>query len=205
MGDQQVWDQTLDEACTITTEDGDVQDKAKFLSELRPLPQGFIGRGTIRGLTVRDLGASAVVHYWIDESETIFDQELKTSYVETDTYHRNAGAWKIVAMQVTVVPRDLEPIATESTEWSALVGEYRFPGDEQIRYRVFIRNGVLLGGRDEKAATMLIPLSPLVFFQKGSIHLMIFVKGPGGVVAEVREIHKYNEVRMQRVPASPST
>jgi hypothetical protein len=205
VGDRQVWEQTLDETCTITTEDGEVQNKAQFLAELRPLPKGFTGRGTIRGLTVQDLGASAVVHYWIDESENIFGQELKTSYVETDTYHRNAGVWKIVAMQTTVVPRDLEPLSTESAAWPTLVGEYRFPGDAQIRYRVFVRDGVLLGGRDEKSATVLIPLSPLVFFQKGSIHLMIFVRDSAGAVAEVREIHKYNEVRMQRVPAAPPT
>jgi hypothetical protein len=204
VGDRQIWDQTLDETCVITTEDGEVQDKHKFLTDLRPLPKGFIGSGTIRGLTVQDLGAVAVVHYWIDESENIFGQELRTSYIETDTYHRQAGTWKIVAMQITVVPRDLEPITTEAAGSPALVGDYRFPGDEQIRYRVFIRNGVLFGGRDEKSATMLIPLAPLVFFQQGSIHLIIFVRDHAGFVAEVREIHKYNEVRMERVSAAPS-
>lgn len=205
IGDRKIWDQTLDETCVITTEDGEVQNKEKFLAELRPLPKGFVGRGTIRGLTVQDLGAVAVVHYWIDESENIFGQELRTTYVETDTYQRRAPAWKIVAMQITIVPRDLAPIATESSGWPALVGHYRFPGDENIRYRVFIRNGVLFGGRDEKSATTLIPLSQFVFFQEGSIHLMIFVRDRAGIVTEVREIHKYNEIRMERVSASPST
>ena len=203
IGDKAVWDQTMDTGCIITTEDGDVMDKAKFLSDLRPLPRGFSGRGKIRDLTIRDLGEVAVVHYWIDEWEIIFAQELKTTYVETDTYHRSAGEWKMVAMQLTVVPRDLEPIVSDPSGWPALEGEYRFPGDDQIRYRVFARNGVLFGGRDDKSATALIPLAPLVFFQGGSIHMMVFVKDKSGAVTEVREIHKYNEVRMQRASHNP--
>jgi hypothetical protein len=200
IGDKGIWDRTMDTDCVITTEDGEVMGKAKFLSDLRPLPRGFSGHGKIRDLTVRDLGEVALVHYRIDEWESIFAQELKTTYVETDTYRRSAGNWKMVAMQLTVVPQDLEPIVADPSVWPALEGEYGFPGDDQmqVRYRVFARNGALFGGRDEKSATALIPLAPLVFFQAGSIHLMIFVKNEAGAVTEVREIHKYNEVRMQR-------
>jgi hypothetical protein len=199
-GDRAIWDRTLDGTCILTSEDGEVMDKAKFLAELRPLPPGFRGQIVIRDLTVRDLGDTAVVHYWMDESETIFAQELKTLYVATDTYHRTGGAWRAVAMQVTVVPRDLEPIATDTSAWPAMVGSYRYPGDTQPRYRVFLRDGKLFGGRDEKTATALIPLAPLVFHQQGSIHLMVFVRDAAGGMAEVRELHKYNEVRMQRAP-----
>jgi Domain of unknown function (DUF4440) len=198
-GDKGIWDRTLDAGCIITTEDGEVEDKSKFLAQLNPLPKGFTGYGKVRGLSVRDLGSAALVHYFIDEHENIFGQQLFTTYVETDTYRRGSGTWKIAAMQVTVVPRDLEPITKDATDWSALTGNYRFPGDERVRYRVFRRDGSLFGGRDERSATLLIPLAPLVFFQKGSIHFMIFVKDSAGGVTEVREIHKYNEVRMERV------
>lgn len=50
------------------------------------------------------------------------------------------------------------------------------------------------------SATELIALSPLVFFQKGSIHTMIFVPNADGGIREVLEEHKFNEVAMQRVP-----
>jgi hypothetical protein len=202
-GDRGIWDRTLDPGCIITTEDGEVEDKAKFLSEVAPLPKGFSGYGKVRDLTVRNLGSAAVVHYWIDEHENVFGQELFTTYVETDTYGLRSGSWKIVAMQVTVVPRDLQPIVTDAADYPALSGEYRFPGDERVRYRVFVRNGSLFGGQDEQSATLLIPLAPRVFFQKGSIHFMFFVKNTAGTVTEVREIHKYNEVRMLRVNGLP--
>jgi len=203
-GDRAIWDQTLDAGCMLTSEDGEVTDKAKFLAQLRPLPPGFRGKIVIRDLTVRDLGATAVVHYWMDESETIFAQELKTRYVATDTWRRSGATWRAVAMQVTVVPRDLEPIATDTSAWPAMVGSYRYPGDTQPRYRVFLRDGKLFGGRDEKTASALIPLAPLVFHQQGSIHLMVFVKDAAGEIGEVRELHKYNEVRLVRVPPRPA-
>lgn len=203
IGDRAIWDRTLDGGCILTSEDGEVTDKAKFLAELHPLPPGFRGKIVIRDLTVRDLGATAVVHYWMDESEEIFAQQLKTLYVATDTYRRTGDTWKAVAMQVTVVPRDLEPIVADSSAWPAMVGTYRYPGDTQPRYRVFLREGKLFGGRDEKSATALIPLAPLVFHQQGSIHLMVFVRDAAGEIGEVRELHKYNEVRMQRVPSRP--
>jgi hypothetical protein len=200
-GEQAIWDRTMDAGCVITTEDGEVEDKAKFLDDLRPLPKGFVGRGTIRQLTVRDLGGAAVVHYFIDETEDIFEQHLKTAYVETDIYQQHAGSWKMVAMQVTVVPRSMEPIAVDHGGWRRLTGEYHFPGDDKIRYRVFVRGERLMGGRDEKSAKELIPLSPLVFHQEGSIHLYVFVE-TAGAVNEVRELHKYNEVRMVRAAAA---
>lgn len=201
-GDKEVWNRALDSDCAITTEDGDFLDKAKMLADIQPLPAGFSGKIKVRGLTVREIGAAAVVHYWLDETEDIFDQRLHTTYVETDIYRRAGSAWKMVAMQVTVVPRDMEAVPVDSSGFSRLVGEYAYTERAASRYRVFLRDGLLYGGKDAKSATQLIPLSPLVFHQKGSIHLMVFVREASGAVNEVRELHKYNEVRMRRLAAN---
>ncbi|MGH8132738.1 MAG: nuclear transport factor 2 family protein, partial [Steroidobacteraceae bacterium] len=201
-GNKAVWDRVLDADCMITTEDGEVVGKARFLKELEPLPAGFSGRIKVRGLTVRLVAGAAVVHYWLDEVEEVFGQTLRTTYVETDTYQRVRDSWKMIAMQVTVVPRDLEPITVSSAGWPALVGDYRYSDKAISRYQVFLRDGTLYGGRDAQSATRLIPLAPLVFFQQGSIHIMVFVQDRSGAVTEVRELHKYNEVRMKRIAGS---
>jgi uncharacterized protein DUF4440 len=202
-GDRSVWDRALDADCIITTEDGELLRKARFLQQLKPLPAGFSGKITVRDLTVRTLGSTAVVHYWLDEQEQIFDQQLKTTYVETDVYRRSGASWQVVAMQVTVVPRDLEPIPQRAADWQQLVGDYQYSSAAASRYRVSLRDGALFAGRDDKTATRLIPLAPLVFFQQGSIHIMIFVRDETGAISEVRELHKYNEVRMKRVIVPP--
>ena len=203
-GDKAVWERVLDADCIITTEDGEFLRKARFLEELKPLPRGFSGKIAVRDLTVRQLGGAAVVHYWLDELEQIFDQRLKTVYAETDVYRRDGTSWRMVAMQVTVVPRDLAPIPQRSADWQELLGDYQYSPAATSRYRVFRRDGALYGGRDTKSATRLIPLAPLVFFQQGSVHIMIFVRNDAGAISEVRELHKYNEVRMQRA-AIPSS
>jgi ketosteroid isomerase-like protein len=199
-GDRRVWDEVLDQDCTITTEDGEVFERGKFLDELKPLPKGFSGLIKVRGLTVRALGETAVVHYWLDEVEMIFEQRLQTTYVETDTYRRAGTQWKAVAMQVTVVPRDLEPIAIDRSGWPALLGEYAYSEQASSRYRVFMRDEQLYGGRDAQHATRLIQLAPLTFYQQGSIHILVFVRGAAGTITEARELHKYNEVRLKRMP-----
>ena len=203
-GDKAAWDAALADDWMVTTEDGEVQGKAKFLAELRPLPAGFSGVIKVQDLTVKDLGGAAVVHYWLDETEHVFDQVLHTRYVVTDTYRRDGKAWKAVAEQVTVVPRDLEPIQVDTRIWPQLAGEYAMSERTPRRYRVFLREGSLYGGADEKSAALLIPLSPLVFHQKGTIHLMVFVQDAKGEIVEVRELHKYNEVAMHRVRGAPA-
>lgn len=201
-GDKGVWDRALAADCMVTNEDGDVFDKARMLKDLTPLPAGFTGEIKVRDLTVRQAGSAAVVHYWLDEWEKIFGQTLRTTYVETDAWERAGASWKVIAMHTTVVPRDLEPLQADPAAWPPLLGEYAYSAEAKSRYRVFMHDGVLYGGSSDKTATRLIPLAPLVYYQQGSIHLMIFVRDKAGAIAEVRELHKYNEVRMQRIAAA---
>lgn len=199
-GNPAVWRQTLSDDCIITDEDGRVYDKTAFLATVRPLPKGSSGDIRIRHLTVRMLGTAASVHYWMDEHEDAFGDKLHTIYVETDTYRRESGTWKMIAAQVTVVPADLKPVRVDERGWPEVAGGYRL-GKEASGpvYHAYLRNGSLYWGADQKSAKLLIPLSPLVFFVQGSIHAMVFVADGKGHIAGAIELHKYNEVAMQRV------
>ena len=198
-GDRSLWNQILAPDFVMTTEDGEVLDKQQLLADLTPLPSGFSGVEKVRGLSVRQWGDAAVVHFWLHEQENAYGQRLKTTYVETDTFQRLAGSWKMVAAQVTVVPRNLKPVRVDTRDWPALEGKYGLSGRASWPYFVFSRNAALYGGRDRKSATELIPLSPLVYYQKGSIHIMVFVRDAHGAVNEVLELHKYNEVVLDRI------
>jgi len=198
-GNPTIWRRTLSDDCIITDEDGRVFDKAAFLRTVRPLPKGFSGDIRIKHLTVRTFGEAASVHYWMDEHEDALGDKLHTVYVETDTYRRESGTWKMIAAQVTVVPADLEPVAVDKRGWPALAGSYRLgPAPGQVSH-AYLRDGSLYWGSDAKSAKLLIPLSPLVFFVQGSIHTMVFVPDGTGHIAEALELHKYNEVAMQRI------
>jgi hypothetical protein len=198
-GDKTIWRRTLSDDCVITDEDGKVYDKAAFLGTLGALPKGFSGAIKIRHLTALTFGGGASVHYWIDEHENVLGEKLHTVYVETDTYRREAGTWKMIAAQVTVVPADLKPIAVDQRGWPELVGSYRLGAAPGLLYHAYLRKGSLYWGMDEKSAKRLIPLSPLVFFVQGSIHTMVFVRDGRGLVRAAIELHKYNEIAMERV------
>jgi hypothetical protein len=194
-----VWDQALADGFVVSDEDGNLVGRAELIKSIRPLPSGSVGHIDIVDLVVRGLGSAAVVHYLIDETEDVQGQHLHTKYRETDTYAPEGSTWKIVASHVTVVPRDMDPVPVDPSGFARLVGDYRISPADTHGYHVYLRDGPLFGGRDEKSATRLIPLSPLVFFQSGSIHTMIFVADAKGAITAVREVHKYNELSMQRI------
>jgi hypothetical protein len=198
-GDRAIWRRTLARDCIVTDEDGHVYDRTAFLRTLNPLPKGFSGSIRIRHLTALTFGPAASVHYWIDERETIFGQELHTTYVETDTYRREGGVWKMEAAQVTVVPANPRAVAVDESAWPELIGVYELGRSPKWIYHVFLRHGSLYWGRDEKSARLLIPLSPLVFVLRNSIHTIVFVPDHTGRVEEAIELHKYNEIVMSRI------
>lgn len=198
-GDTSVWSHVLAPDCVVTDEDGGVSTKAQFLAELHPLPPGFSGSIVVQNLAVREFGGAAVAHYLLDEHENVFGQHLHTRYVSTATYRRAGGSWQMVAMQSTVVARDMAPLATSTALWHRFVGTYAYSPAARTRYLVFERNGRLYGGSNRTSATQLIPLTQHVFFQAGSIHTMIFIPNASGSVNEVVMAHKYNEVVMRRI------
>lgn len=199
VGDPRPWDEALAADCIYTSEDGLVQDKAGLVKSIQPLPKGFSGGITLRDFQVRQAADAVVTHYFADEHEEVYGQHLKTVYVSTDTWARRGGRWQMIATQTTVVPRDEDAVPVAEKAFAPLLGTYKVSPDAPTNYVVFTRGGDLYGGRDENTATRLIPLSPLVYFQAGSIHTMIFVMGQDGKVDEVREIHKYNELAYKRV------
>ncbi|HEY3859234.1 MAG TPA: nuclear transport factor 2 family protein [Gammaproteobacteria bacterium] len=202
-GDPKPWDQDLASDCIYTSEDGLVQDKTELLKTITPLPKGFSGGIKVEEFQLRQAAGAVVTHYISDEWEEVFGQHLHTKYVSTDTWAERDGKWQIVATHTTVVPRDEDAVPVDPKAFAAVLGTYSFDPPGQRVYKVFLKGGKLFGGKDEQSATELIPLSPLVYFQAGSIHTMIFVADAKGAVGEVREIHKYNELAYKRIAAAP--
>ncbi|MGH8290431.1 MAG: nuclear transport factor 2 family protein [Steroidobacteraceae bacterium] len=201
-GDTAVWNRYLTQDFIMTTEDGEVVDKQQLLADIKPLQPGFSGVEKIRDLTVHRWENTAVVHFWMDEREDAYGQILYTTYVETDTFCRQSGSWKMVAAQVTVVPRNFRAVKVDSRIWPELVGKYGLSGRSSWPYYVFLRKDALYGGHDLRSATRLIPLSPLVYYRTGSIHIMVFVRDRDGSINKVLELHKYNEVVLDRISKS---
>ncbi|HEY3644046.1 MAG TPA: nuclear transport factor 2 family protein, partial [Gammaproteobacteria bacterium] len=164
-GDPRPWDAAVAADCIYTSEDGLIQDKTELVKSIQPLPKGFSGGITLRDFQVRQAGDAVVTHYFSDEHEEVYGQHLKTVYVSTDTWAKRDGRWQMIATQTTVVPRDEDAVPVAAKAFAPLVGTYKVSPESPSDYVVFTRGDDLYGGRDQKTATRLIPLSPLVYFQ----------------------------------------
>ncbi|MCI0407126.1 MAG: nuclear transport factor 2 family protein, partial [Acidobacteria bacterium] len=158
VSDKTAWDRVMDPSCVVTSEEGQLIPKAKFLDELRPLPKGLAGSITVKDLTVQELPGFAVVRYLADERETVFGQKLAVQYRITNTYRRDGKDWKMVASHLSVVTQDPPTLAVSGTEWPSYAGTYRLLPDGWT-FTVELREGQLYGGRDSKKLMPLLPLT----------------------------------------------
>jgi hypothetical protein len=197
-GDREPWDRVMDAACIITTEEGDVIPRDRFLRELRPLPPGLSGGITVRDLTVQPFAAFAIVRYLADEWEVVFGQRLTTKYRVTDTFRRNGSTWKMVASHVSVVTIDPPPQPFTNETSRGLVGTYQLNPDGW-KFYVEMRDGALFGGRDPQKLARLIPLTPDAFVLQGALGEWLFVIGPDGKATHIVNFRKFEPLVWTRI------
>jgi hypothetical protein len=201
VGDRRTWDRIMDAGCIVTTEEGEVMAREKFLSDLRPLPPGLSGTIAVRDLTVQEFPAFAIVRFLADERETVFGQQLATKYRITDAFRRSGSTWKMVASHVAVVTIDppAQPVARDG--WPGLVGKYQLAQDGWT-FHVVLRDGQLLGGRDPEKLKRLIPLTPYAFALEGSLGEWLFVVGADGKAIKIVNLRKFEPLVWTRVSGS---
>jgi ketosteroid isomerase-like protein len=197
-GDRALWDRTMDDACVVTSEEGEVMTKAEFLKALRPLPEGLSGDIRVRDLTLQLVEGAAVVRFLADESETVFGQRLTTKYRTTDVFRRSGEAWKMVASHTSVVTTDPPAQPVSKDGWPGLVGRYKLLPNGWT-FHVVLRDGQLAGGRDPNALRPLIPMSQTAFVLKGSLGEWLFVTDASGKAARIVNLRKFEPLVWTRV------
>jgi len=197
-GDRSAWERVMDDTCVVTGEEGEKLTKAEFLKGLRPLPQGLSGTIVVRELTVQDVDNVAIVRFLLDESETVFGQQLATKYRNTDVFKRSGDSWTLVATHTSVITADppAQPVPTDG--WSKLAGTYRLLPDGWS-FHVVLRDGQLFGGRDPNALRLLIPMSPTAFVLKGSLGEWLFVTDSQGKGTRIVNLRKFEPLVWTRV------
>ena len=99
-GNQAPWEKYFADDAMYFDEKGRNMDKTALVKDVTPLPKGYSGSIKIQNAQSRIVGDTAILSYDMDESETVFGQQLKARYHATDTWMRRNGAWQIVAGQV---------------------------------------------------------------------------------------------------------
>ena len=196
-GNQVPWKKYLADDCVYFDEKGRNMDKAALLKDLTPLPNGYSGSIRIVHALSRVAGNTAILSYDMDETETIFGQELTARYHATDTWIYRNGRWQIIAGQVLRYYEDPAPGKVDPAKFAEYVGTYELaPGVEMI---VFAEEGRLYTQRTGRARALLLPEATGIFFRKGVEGRVLFRTAQNGAVDSLIDRRNNEDVVWKRI------
>jgi Domain of unknown function (DUF4440)/Domain of unknown function (DUF3471) len=195
-GNPEPWKKYFADDCTYSDEKGRTFDKAKLVADIKPLPKGYSGTIKLDNVISRITSDTAVLSYDLNETETIFGQELHARYHTIDTWLRRNGQWQIIASQTHRYYEDPAIGKADETKFPNYVGTYELaPG--QVR-RVTAENGKLFVERNGKKEELL-PESSDIFFRKGIEGRILFSHDSAGKVDALIDRRNNEDVIWKKV------
>jgi hypothetical protein len=202
-GKADVWRRTLADDALVIDEFGRRQDKQAIVDGIHPFPQGLSGSIEIREPTLRLHGDTAVLGGEMFEREDVFGQSLVVRYIFSNTFVRRDGAWKLLAAIDVTLPTAPPALAVDGLVPRDYVGRYGY--GPRRAYEVALDDGRLyFTTRAGGTRTPLEAVAKDVFMDGGDErNLIVFRRDAAGVVSELIERRKFNDLRMKR--ESPPT
>ena len=198
-GTPAVWDHYFDAGAVVTAEDGSVNDKAKMVGDIHPLPAGVSGKLAIVEFAVRLHGDVAVANYVADERETYHGHALHCQYRMTDTWVKSADRWRLIASQVLALRTDPPAMTLPPQRLDDYVGKYSLAPD--LVYEIRRKGDALERQRSGRDAEPLLVEAPDVLFVPGKPrYRMVFRRDAGGRVTGFAERREAWDLDWQRVP-----
>jgi hypothetical protein len=171
-GNQEPWKKYFADDATYFDEKGRAMDKAALVKDVTPMPAGYSGSIKVLNPKSRFLDDTAILSYDLDETETIFGQELKARYHGTDTWALRNGQWQIVAGQMLRYYEDPAAGVLDRTRAAQFVGTYELaPGSQR---QVTLEGNILFVQRTGREKEELIPEGSDIFFRKGVEGRIVF-------------------------------
>jgi hypothetical protein len=198
VGDKAPWEKYLADDVIYTDENCQILTKKDLVDGLQPLPKGYSGSIRMTNVQSRINGDAAVLSYRLLEEETVFDQKLTPTYLETDTYFKRNGRWQLIAAHVIVMPSERKAITIRPEQYDSIVGQYELtPG---VNYTITREDGKLIGQRTGRAKEELLPADDNTFFRKGGIRgEKVFVRDAEGRVTQILDRRENNDLIWKRV------
>ena len=196
-GDQTPWKKYFADDCMYFDEKGRNMNKAALVADVTPLPAGYSGTIKIEKVQSHIEGGVAILSYDMDETETVFGQEVHARYHATDTWMRRDGQWQIVAGQVLRYYEDPAPGKVDAAKFAEYVGTYELaPGNTLT---ISTDGELLYRQRGERPRDILIPEATDIFFRKGVEGRILFHHTNDGKVDAVIDRRNNEDLVWKRV------
>ena len=179
-GNRAPWQAYVADDALYFDEKGRSMDKAALVADIAPMPKGYSGTIKLVKPQSRILGRTAILTYDLDETETIYGQELEARYHGTDTWMFRNGRWQIVASQMLRYYEDPAPGKVDGARLNDYVGSYELaPG---ITLTMVREGDQLYSKRGERPRELLLPEAPDIFFRPGVEGRRLFRRNDSGKV-----------------------
>ena len=179
-GNQEPFKKYFADDAMFFDEKGRNMDKAALVKDIQPMPKGYFGTIKLVRPKSHIEGDVAILSYDLDETETVFGQNLTARYHETDTWMRRGGKWQIVAGQVLRYYEDPAPGLADASKFPSYVGTYRLGPERTMT--VTAEDGHLYAARNGRPREELIPEASDIFFRKGVEGRILFGHNDDGNV-----------------------
>lgn len=197
VGNQAPWQKYYADDCLYFDEKGHSMDKHALVADITPLPAGYSGKIVVLNPKSHIENKTAIFSYDQNETETIYGQEMKARYHETDTWLLRNGEWKIAATQVLRYYEDPALGAVDAREFKDYVGRYQLAPGQTL---IVSRDGAhLYRQRGDGPKVELIPEAPTIFFRKGVEGRILFRRSPGGDVDRLIDRRNNEDVIWKKV------
>ena len=178
-GNQAPWKKYFADDCIFADEKGRLFDKPKLIADIKSLPAGYSGTIKIENAQSRIIGSIAILSYDLDETETIFGQNLKARYHITDTWLQRNGNWQMIASQAHRYYEDPAVGKADPKKFAAYIGTYDLaPGQTRSVITAGDKLFVERNGKKEQ----LLPETSEIFFRKGVEGRILFRYADSGKV-----------------------
>ena len=125
-GDQAPWKKYFADDSIYFDEKGRSMDKAALVNDITSSTQGLLRHKAVKVVNAKSHieGDTAILSYDLDETETIFGQNMTARYHGTDTWMYRNGKWQIVAGQMLRYYEDPAAGKADTKTYAEYVGTY---------------------------------------------------------------------------------
>jgi hypothetical protein len=196
-GNQEPFKKYYADDAIFSDEKDRIMDKQALVKDIAPLPKGYSGTIKIVDPQSRILGDFAVLAYNIDETETVFGQELHARYRQTDTWAYRNGKWQIIASQVHRYYEDPAVGTVDPKEFDGYLGTYELA--PSLTIDVTREGDRLFAQRSGRKREELFTEVPGLFFRKGVEGRRLFHKDANGKVDSLIDRRNNEDIVWKKV------